>query len=247
MLIVLGTQLSWVLLGSSLKLSYILNLSKQDKTLSKIYNNERLITFWCCYCKDIVYSIITGRNYRYDIINIKDITNLIINLKITKYTAILVMNLVVVILIHIIKQYIGEIKYNDSEKIFLENKIKFWFKSYEHIFNYECEIENEKLDNIVTLSQLDFFYHTLKIVFYRHQSTSLVVNSSKKLKVKTLNNFEGIGCNFTKYEKYEKKNYDRFFQSCLNFLNRKNEIKENDIIGKNTFFEGNKFIYTQTY
>jgi len=72
----------------------------------------------------------------------------------------------------------------------------------------------------------------------------LVVNNSKKLKVKALNNSEGIGYNFTRYETHEKKNNIIFFQYCLNFLNRKNVIKENVDIEKNTFFEGNKFIQT---
>jgi len=153
------------------------------------------------------------------------------------------MNLVLAMLMHVVKQYIGEINYNNPEKSLLENLIKKWFKSFDHIFNYECETENEKLDNIVTLCQLEFFYYTLKIVFYRHQLTSLVVNSSKKFKVKTLNNSEGIGCNFTRYEIHEKRNYIIFFRCCLNFLNRKNEIKENDTIEKKKIFEGKKFIY----
>jgi len=152
------------------------------------------------------------------------------------------MNLVLALLMHVIKQYIGEINYNNPEnpeKSFLEKTIKNWFKSLDHV--YETDIK--KLESIVTSYHLNIFYHTLKIIFYRHQSTSLVANSPKRLKIKALNISEGIGYNFTKYEPHEKRNYIILFQCCLNFIDRKNEIKENDNIEKNTIFEGNIFIY----
>jgi len=63
------------------------------------------------------------------------------------------MNLVLAMLMHVIKQYIGEISYNNPEKKLLENLIKNLFKSFNHVY----ETKNENLESIVTFHQLSIF------------------------------------------------------------------------------------------
>ncbi|OUM64311.1 hypothetical protein PIROE2DRAFT_8931, partial [Piromyces sp. E2] len=112
---------------------------------------------------------------------------------------------------------------DNPEKVFLEKTIKYWLKQYEPGFDYEYDIEKEELGHIIAFSQHNIFFCTLKIIFYRHQSTSFV--TTKKLQTKVLNSSEGIGYNFTKYEKHEKKKYNMFFKYSLNFINNKKKIK----------------------
>ncbi|OUM64310.1 hypothetical protein PIROE2DRAFT_69261 [Piromyces sp. E2] len=140
----------------------------------------------------------------------------------------MVENIVLTRLAYAIKQYINEYKANTPEKYYFEKRIIYWFKIFEPKCNFEYNPEEHGINDVVALNHINIFFCTLKIVFYRHQSTSFVLSGSKKNKFKALNTPEGIGYSFTKYESKEREKIDMLFECCLNFVNKwhEKEVKE---------------------
>ncbi|ORX47103.1 hypothetical protein BCR36DRAFT_413757 [Piromyces finnis] len=223
-----GTSLSWVLIGLSIKYAHILNLNKEDKNLSKKLNDERKKTFWYCFSKDILFCTITGRSYRYDIVNSDDTIEYFRKLKVTKWTIALVVHLVLIRLLLAVKHYIEESHTNTFEINLLENIIKYWFNYYESKFDYAFDYEKEETGSIILFNKHCIFFYTLKILFYRHQSSSFVTNESKKSEEKILNSSKGIGYSFTKNKLKEIMNLDVLFNYSLNFINKSYLLKDKE-------------------
>jgi len=231
--------------GSSIVFSHALNLIKDDKTLNLKYNKERKITYWYSFSKDTLFSIITGRAYRYDITNMNHALEFINTLKVTYNSVMFVMSFVLIRLTYVIKQYIGE--FNDidsSEKDFLKKKIKYWLKRLEPEYEYEYDIEKEELGNIIAFNELNIFFNTLKIIFYRRQSTSFVTSNSQNIPARVFNTPGGIGYNFTKYYIEERKYNRVLFVCCLNFIKEWKKQKNTKESKKEVLnYEGNFFFF----
>ncbi|ORX87584.1 hypothetical protein BCR32DRAFT_289236 [Anaeromyces robustus] len=236
-----GTNTGWIIIGNALRLSYILHLYKENKSLNKLYNNERKITFWYNISMDILYSIMTGRSYRYDYYNMLDseyIISFLSQLEITKNALTLVKTLILSKIFHNIILYIREIRLNNIKTNDLYEKIEHWLEILEPEFNYNYNAEDEDIYDIVTNSQFDIFFTFLKILFYRRKSTLITKKFDQKLPDENdLNVYGDIGYNFIKYKGNELKFSDYLLRYCFDFLKKKHEIRSND--KKFTFYEDN--------
>jgi len=232
--IVPGTNTGWIIIGNALRLSHTLQINKKKKDLKSIYNNEKMITFWYNVSMDILYSVMTNRSYRYDyynILNSEYSISFLTQLELTKNSLIIIMNLIISKLFHIIVIYIREIRSNNFEISNLDKKIDYWLKMFEPEFTYNYDLEEEDIDSVITNSQLEIFFITLKIIYYRRKLTLISTQHKGKLPDENdLNIYGDIGYNFLKSKEKEQRFSDCLLNYCIDFLKKKNEIKMEDKI-----------------
>jgi len=208
--------LCWILFGYIRRVSHVLNLVKENKHLNKRCNIENKLTFWYIVSMDMVLSIITGRSYRYDcsyLLNSDNIVNLINKIDSSKSSKIVIMDLVLSRLLDIVIQYIRNCHSNSTNIKYLEKKIEYWFNLYD-----ESIFLSDELNYNTTYSHYIIFFCTLKLIYCRHKSTSIVsdysLSTSEEDKYLLMNNIK---------DKYlDDKYFDTFLEHAYNFLTNKN-------------------------
>ncbi|ORX76862.1 hypothetical protein BCR32DRAFT_271021 [Anaeromyces robustus] len=232
-----GTNRSWLLLGTALRMSNLLRLNDEDKSLSKIYNDERKLTFWYILCKDTMIGAITGRSYRYEVYSFINSANTEIlynslnsNVNFTK----LMLHVLLSYIMHKIINYIKKSDSNTEELDSLEEEIDYWFNIFEPVYICPNEYKNEEVGEIIMNLHYNIIFSTLKIVLYRHKPSSVIKNCKKITPLSI--NFRGLLNNFNINQKNsvldnskiteDNNDHDSFLSSTLNILkNKKNKIK----------------------
>eukprot|EP00833_Pecoramyces_ruminatium_P010687 jgi/Orpsp1_1/1184719/evm.model.c7180000090709.2 len=197
---------------------------------------------------DILYSIMTSRSYRYDYYNILSseyAVSFLSQLELTKNSLIIIMNLVLSKLFLTIIIFIREMRSNNFEISNLDKKIDYWLKIFEPEFTFNYDIEDEDINSVITNSQFNIFFITLKIIFYRRKSILISTKHKEKLPDENdLNIYGDIGYNFIKFKEKEQQISDCLLNYCIDFLKKRNEIKTGN--KKFTYYEvTNKYKYAE--
>ncbi|OUM64750.1 hypothetical protein PIROE2DRAFT_60476 [Piromyces sp. E2] len=177
-------------------MSYILKLDEEDKSLSKAYNEERKLTFWYVISKDMVFSVITGRSYRYDLYNfLRSPTtgSYLLSLKANRSSINLILQIILANLLQKVIQYVRRRNSRVKEIDLVEKEIEYWFKILEPEFNYQKgnnnNNNNDSISEIITSIHFDIIFSTLKIILYRHKPSSVITNRKKYYPEKLMNFF----------------------------------------------------------
>jgi len=228
-------------------MSYILKLGEDDKNLSKIYNEERKLTFWYVISKDMVFSVITGRSYRYDLYNfLRSPTtgSYLLSLKSNRTSIHLILQIMLANLLQKVIQYVRRRNSSIEEIDMTEKEIEYWFKNLEpefnfHIANNNNNNDNNKNDSIghnITSIHFDIIFSTLKIIFYRHKPSSVITSRKKVYPGKLMNFFFKYNDNAVSKEnadiqlKYDKDNFSSpyEFDEIDGFKHKSSEIIDYD-------------------
>ncbi|OUM64549.1 hypothetical protein PIROE2DRAFT_8621 [Piromyces sp. E2] len=236
-----GTNLCWILFSYFIRKSNILNMINDNENLNKRCNLENKLTFLNVTSMDMILSIITGRSNRHDYCNIlysDKIINMINNANdnlhdlskdLIDLFKIVIMDLVTSRLLAIVVHYINESHTDTSEIKYLENKIEYWFKLFEPIFICNDQYYSISYNNSIFYH---VFFSTLKILYYRCKSTSIISN---KIKIQSTgkDNFIMIDHIKDESDNLDNKYSETFLKYCYNLLS--NKKFENDRIQKSLF------------
>ncbi|OUM64546.1 hypothetical protein PIROE2DRAFT_8618 [Piromyces sp. E2] len=183
-----GTNLCWILFGYFTRKTNILNLFKDNEKLNKRYNLENKLTFLSITSLDMKLSIITGRSSKYDYLNllytdnvIKIVNNINDNINdlsndLIDMLKVVITDLVLSRLLAIVVHYIVESHTDTTEMEYLEKIIVYWFKLYEPIFTRDDNCYSVNYKNNV---YCQIFFSTLKILYLRCKSASIISNKIK--------------------------------------------------------------------
>eukprot|EP00833_Pecoramyces_ruminatium_P011596 jgi/Orpsp1_1/1185628/evm.model.c7180000094673.2 len=179
-----GTNKGWIFLGIALRMAYLLELNKDDKSLSKKYNDERKFTFWYIMCKDMMISIITGRSCRYALyqyISSESAELFLKNLNSNVSSINLILHILLANLIQKVIQYVRKSQINSKDLNKLEEEIDYWFNIFDPFFKYHNEnMINEVIGEILFKLHYNIIFSTIKILFYRHKPSIVFTTNNKQ-------------------------------------------------------------------
>lgn len=218
-------------------MAYLLELNKDDKSLSKKYNDERKFTFWYIMCKDMMISIITGRSCRYALyqyISSESAELFLKNLNSNVSSINLILHILLANLIQKVIQYVRKSQINSKDLNKLEEEIDYWFNIFDPFFKYHNEnMINEVIGEILFKLHYNIIFSTIKILFYRHKPSIVFTTNNKQNSFRSkvflsniLNNhnlkpFNNHDSQYLLNNDNINMNYDTFLSSSYNILRKK--------------------------